>query len=87
MTPSPNKYLIITDLEGYDIFTDKYGYVRMPIHESGIRDGILGINWIDVAKNFKGHVTSNIILYISLYFQYNNKMVILKNGHFREWSF
>lgn len=53
----PNKILVLDSEANFDIFTNKYAYIRKPITIDAKKAnpyGVLGINWKNVKKDFKG---------------------------------
>ena len=54
VVPMPAKYLIIRDEQSFDLFTDKYGYLRKAIPDDATGSQILGIKWTKVRKDFGG---------------------------------
>lgn len=70
--PDKNKILFIDTITNFDMFTNKYGYILKTL--TGDIGGMLGIKWIDVAKDFKG-IGVNDNLYDERFFvtKYDNK--------------
>jgi hypothetical protein len=54
LDPAPNKILVLNSIANFDLFTDKYAYIRKPLSTCSNPNSVLGINWIKVKKDYKG---------------------------------
>lgn len=78
--PNKNKILFIDIESNFDIFTNKYGYLREKLvktNHADNNDGILGIKWVNVAKDFRGIGINNDLFGARfLIATYNNKKYV-----------